>query len=367
MRPAASGMRAADSAAPRSSRIDRRSAVGASSSSARRRNRTAWSAEPRLLACRAEAAQRIERPLLTNGAGGARGQQVGGHTLAPSGISRELTSGGQMQLHPLGRRDRVVQRLLDDRMDEPRRQARMEELGLDQRVHRLGRRLGVYARDHRGVRQRGIVAENRQRLRHGPNRRRASPQPSGHEPGHRRRAHGGDRAGVEAHVLPASLLEGGDELTREQRVPARRPAHSTQTSSSVSSPRLSRTSSAMAAELSGGGRTDVSGSRLDQLGQGFRRRRRLARPNREDHAGRDLLDPAPPGRRGTEANARRPSAHRRRAGRAAARRPASRTASAGRGIVRTGDRRRPLGREPPRTAGAPVPRHLRRPVRARAL
>ena len=55
MRPAASGMRAADSAAPRSSRIDRRSEVGASSSSARRRNRTAWSGEPRSPARRAEA------------------------------------------------------------------------------------------------------------------------------------------------------------------------------------------------------------------------------------------------------------------------------------------------------------------------
>ena len=54
IRPAASGMRAADSAAPRSSKSDRRTAAGVSSSSARRRNRTAWSADPRSVARRAE-------------------------------------------------------------------------------------------------------------------------------------------------------------------------------------------------------------------------------------------------------------------------------------------------------------------------
>ena len=129
------------------------------------------------LSCRS--CQRIEGPLLANGAGGARGQQVGGHTLTPSGVSRELTSGGQMQPHTLGRRDRVVQRLVDDRMDEPRRKARIKELGVDQGVHRLRCRLVVHARDLRGVRQGGVVAEDRQRPGHGPGRWRASLQPSG--------------------------------------------------------------------------------------------------------------------------------------------------------------------------------------------
>ena len=103
MRPAASGMRAADSAAPRSSRIDRRTAARRFllERPAQKSHRLVRRAAVAGLSCRS--AQRIERPLLTNGAGGARGQQVGGHTLAPSWISRELTSGAQMQLHPLGR------------------------------------------------------------------------------------------------------------------------------------------------------------------------------------------------------------------------------------------------------------------------
>ena len=45
--------------------------------------------------------------------------------------------------------------------------ARMQELGLDQRVDRVGRRVAVDARDLRGVRQRGIVAEDRERSRDG--------------------------------------------------------------------------------------------------------------------------------------------------------------------------------------------------------
>ena len=47
----------------------------------------------------------------------------------------------------------------------------------------------------------------------------------------------------------------------------------------------------MAAELSGGGRTDVSGSRSISLVRASGAADGLARPNREDHAGRDLLDP----------------------------------------------------------------------------
>jgi hypothetical protein len=66
---------------------------------------------------------------------------------------------------------------------------------------------------------------------------------------------------------------------------------------------------------------------------------------------------SPPGRRGTEANARPPSAHRRRAPRAAAPRPASRTAGAGRGTARTDDRLRPPSLKPavgPRSEARPT-------------
>ena len=96
MRAAASGMRAADSAAPRSSRIDRRSEVGRvllerPAEEAHRLDRRAADAG---LSRRGR--QRIERPLLPNGAGGAGGQQVGGHTLEPSRVSCQLTGSGQM-------------------------------------------------------------------------------------------------------------------------------------------------------------------------------------------------------------------------------------------------------------------------------
>ena len=40
--------------------------------------------------------ERVERPLLTDRAGGADGQQVGGGALAPSRVARQRTSGGQM-------------------------------------------------------------------------------------------------------------------------------------------------------------------------------------------------------------------------------------------------------------------------------
>ena len=91
-----------------------------------------------------------------------------------------------MQLRPLGRRDRVLERLLDDRMDEPRRKARMQELGIDQRVDRVRRRVAVHARDFASSASGCVLAEDRQRLRDDPDRRRASRQPVGHESSHRR-------------------------------------------------------------------------------------------------------------------------------------------------------------------------------------
>ena len=51
-----------------------------------------------------------------------------------------------MLLHPLRRRNRVPQRLLDDRVYEPRRQAGIQQLGFDQRIHRLRCRLAVDSR-----------------------------------------------------------------------------------------------------------------------------------------------------------------------------------------------------------------------------
>ena len=104
MRPAASGMRAADSAAPRSSRSrppqrGRRVLLERPAQESHRLLRRAAVAGPSR-----RGRQRIERPSLADGAGGAGGQQVGGHALAPSRVARELTGGGQMELHPLGRR-----------------------------------------------------------------------------------------------------------------------------------------------------------------------------------------------------------------------------------------------------------------------
>ncbi len=194
-----------------------------------------------------------------------------------------------MQLNPLGRRDRVVQRLLDDRMDEPRRQARIQELGIDQGVHRLRGGFVVHARDLGDVRQGGIVTEDRQCLRHGPSRGRASPQSRGHKPGHRRRTHGRD--GVDAYVLSVSLLEGRNELTREQRVPARR-------SSALDADVISRLLAEAGTHHFGDGRRTQrwwanrrQRLTLDELVQGLWRRSCLASPDREDCAGRDLLDP----------------------------------------------------------------------------
>ena len=95
---------------------------------------------------------------------------MSGRALAASRISRELASGGQVQLRPLGRPDRVVERLLDDRVDEPRRKSRTEELGLDQGVDGVCGRLAVHARHRRGVRQDCVVAEDRQCLGYNPGR-----------------------------------------------------------------------------------------------------------------------------------------------------------------------------------------------------
>ena len=138
--------------------------------------------------------QRVERPSLADGPGGRRGQQVGGRALVPRRVARQLASRGQMELRPLGRRDRVEQRLLDDRMQEPRRQTWMQELGVDQLVDRAGRRLAVHGRDRRASSQGGVVADDRERPRDGPDRRRAATEPGGHEAGHRRRPDGRDRA-----------------------------------------------------------------------------------------------------------------------------------------------------------------------------
>ena len=63
--------------------------VGASSSSARRRNRTAWSAEPRLVTCSAEVVSASSAHCSPTGRRGALGQQVGGHALVASRMSRE--------------------------------------------------------------------------------------------------------------------------------------------------------------------------------------------------------------------------------------------------------------------------------------
>ena len=214
---------------------------------------------------------------------------MSGRALAASRISRELASGGQMQLRPLGRRDRVVERLLDDRVDEPRRKSRTEELGLDQGVDGVRGRLAVHARHRRGVRQDCVVAEDRQCLGHNPGRLRPPAEPIGHEPSDRRRTQGRD--GVDVHVVPTSLLEGGDELSREQRVPTRR-------SGAFGADLIVRVrAEGVAHQLGDGGRAErrrPDGRQrltLDQVGQGLRRRGRFASPDRENRAGRDLLDP----------------------------------------------------------------------------
>ena len=216
---------------------------------------------------------------------------MGGHALEPHGVARQLARGVPMQLRPLGRRDRVVQRLLDDRVHEPRRQSFEQEPGLDQRVHRVSRGPSVDLRNARRLRQRGIVAEDRERLGHRGDRRRVSPQPGLHKSRHRGRAHCRDGLGVEPARPPRALPESGNELAHEQGVPARR-------------------AGAFEADLVAGLLAEAvphelrdrwvaerlrpqSRQRfaLDQSGQGVRRGRGLARSHREDHAGGDLVDP----------------------------------------------------------------------------
>ena len=292
MLPTASGRRAADSAAPSSSSSDRRSDAGASSSSARRRKRTACSGDPRSLARRADARERVERPALTDGPGGAGGQQVGGHALEPRRVARQLARGGQMQLRPLGRRDRVLQRLLDDRVHEPRRQSWSRSSASINASTASAGRLAVDPRDARRVRQRGIVAEDRR----APGRPRATAGGCRRSRASTNRAtDGGPMAAIASASRPRRPPPRSSRAVMSWRASKGFPpvvrAHSKQTSSPVSSPRLSRTSSAIAAvaeRLRAQSRQRLA---LDQSGQGLRRGRGLARSHREDHAGGDLLDP----------------------------------------------------------------------------
>ena len=225
MRPAASGMRAADSAAPRSSRIDRRTAVGASSSSARRRNRTAWSAEPRLLACRAEAlsASNAHRsPTGPAGPAASRWAATRSHRAGSRASSRAAV-----------------------RCSCTRSAGGIESCSACWTIGwtNLGGRPGcrssasIKASTASAAALRSTPATTAMSASEASSPRIASvcataravgerrPQPSGHEPGHRRRTHGGDHLGIDDHVLPVSLLEGRDELMREQRVPASRSGH----------------------------------------------------------------------------------------------------------------------------------------------
>jgi len=112
-------------------------------------------------------------------------------------------------------------------------------------------------------------------------------QPAAHEAGNRRRSHGGDRTGVDARVV----LERGDELAREQRVPARRPG------ALEANGVRGVLAQAAAHQLGDRGRTerrrpdDYRRLMIDQLGQRVGRRRGLAGADGEDRARRDLLDP----------------------------------------------------------------------------
>ena len=341
-------------------------ASGAGSSSARRRKRTAWSAAPRSLARRAAAVSASNAHCSQTGPAGptasrwtaARSYRAGSRASARAAArcSCARSAGGVESWTAcwmIGWTNRGGR-------------LRVQELRLDQRVHRFGRRPAVDARDLRGVRERGVVAEERQRPRDGADRRRAAPEPLGHEAGHGRRAHRRDRRGVEGRGLPPRSSRAVMSCRASSGLPPVVRAHSTQTSSPVSSPRLPRTSSAIAAGLSGGGRTAVSGSCSISLVRASGAAAVSPVRTREDHAGRDLLDPRlqvgeEPERvlvgpvRVVDQQGERPLLGQ-----------PSRTASAGRGSARTGDRPRPPGRAPPRTAGAPVPRRRRRPVHARA-
>ena len=194
--------------------------AGASSSSARRRKRTAWSAAPRSPARRAAA---VSASNAQRSPAGPAAEEVDGRALAARRVARERARRGEMQLRLLGRGDRVRERLLDDRVHEPRRQRRVQQLGVDQLVDRAApSRRGRRPRPPRcrpaRRRRRGSRARARRRATAGERRRSRADD----EAGHRRRAHGGDRAGVEARGLDTALPQGGDELPREQRVAGRR-------------------------------------------------------------------------------------------------------------------------------------------------
>ena len=169
----------------------------------------------------------------------------------------------------------------------------MQELGLDQLVHRARRRLAVHARDRRGVLEGRVVAEDRQRPCDGPDRRRAATEPGGHEAGHRRRPEGGDRIGAEAGGSPPRSSRAVISWRTSSGFPAVVRAHSAQTASVVAAPRLPRT---RLGDGRGAERRRAHGRRrlpLGQLGQRIRGRRGLARPHRDDRARRDLFDPRP--------------------------------------------------------------------------
>ena len=103
--------------------------------------------------------QRVERPALARRRGA---EEVDGRSLAPRRVARELAGSGEMQLRLLGRGDRVRERLLDDRVEEPRRQRTVQQLGVDQLVDRARCRVAVEARDRRGIGERRVVAEDRE-------------------------------------------------------------------------------------------------------------------------------------------------------------------------------------------------------------
>ncbi len=171
--------------------------------------------------------------------------------------------------------------------DELRRETRVEDLRLDQRVHRPRRRLAVDGRDRRGVLEGGVVAQDRERAGDGLDRRWVAAEARGHEARDRRRPDGGDVACVDACRL--ALLEGRDELAHEQRVASGR-------AGALGAHRVRRRGAEAVPDQRGDGRGRERGRAhgrlaLDQLGQGLRRRRGLTCPYGDDGTRRELLDP----------------------------------------------------------------------------
>ena len=60
--------------------------------------------------------ERVERPALADGTGGAGGQEVGGRALLACRLACQFARRDEMELRPLRRRHRVEQRLVDDRV-----------------------------------------------------------------------------------------------------------------------------------------------------------------------------------------------------------------------------------------------------------